>query len=74
MIGLRGLLRVAVVGFAVIVGGKALYQERDRLMTGWRDLVDGEKLKDLTEDLSVAKLLGLVGSLREYAGQFARLK
>jgi len=74
MKNLLALLKVAVVGFALFAGGKALLQNRDHLARDWRDLGGLEALKSYTQNPSVAKVLNTVGPLRELVGRFARLK
>jgi len=67
-------LRAAVVGFALIVGGRALYENRDLLRRSWKSLGGLEWLKDSEGNLSVGKVLGSVSQIREIANQLSHLK
>ncbi len=67
-------LEAAVIGFALLVGGRVLYDNRDRLKRSWRDIRKVEGLKDLTGDLSVGKILSSVGQIRNLANQFGHIK
>lgn len=74
MKGWSAYLRAAVVGFAVVEGGRALYRHRDKLKTECKRLLDAEGLKGLTSDLSLGKILNSVNSLRNVANQLGRFK
>jgi hypothetical protein len=74
MKGLLVFLRVAVIGFAVLAGGRALYRNRDKLKGSWKSAGGVETLKNYTNRLTVGRLLGSAGSLKNLAGQLARFK
>jgi hypothetical protein len=74
MRGLLAVLKVVVVGFALLAGGRALYRNRDKVKGDWKKLGGFGGAKDLTGRLSASKLLGSVGSLKNLAGQFSRSK
>jgi hypothetical protein len=71
---LLAFLRVAVVGFAVLAGGRALYRNRDKLKRDWTSFGGFEGVKGLTDNLNVGKLLGSAGSFKNLASQFTRQK
>lgn len=72
MKGLMVFLRVAVVGFALLAGGSALYRNRDKLRDSWKSLGGVEGLRGLTSRLPMGRLLDSAGSLRSLAGQLSR--
>jgi hypothetical protein len=74
MKGLLVFLRVAVVGFALLAGGRALYRNRDKLKGTMKAVGSGEALKSYADGFSVAKLLGSVGSVKNLVGQLGRFK
>ena len=74
MKGLLAFLRVAVVGFALLAGGRALYQNRDKLKGEWKTLGGSEALRGVADNLTVGKLLGSAGSLKNLAAQLSRQK
>jgi hypothetical protein len=74
MKGLMVFLRVAVIGFALLAGGRALYRNRDKLKGGWKAIRGGEVLKGYADKLTVGRLLGSAGSLKNLVGQATRFK
>ena len=74
MKGLLAFLRVAVVGFALLAGGRALYRNRDKVKGNWKAIGGSEVLKGYAGRLSVGRLLGSAGSLKNLVGQVARFK
>jgi hypothetical protein len=74
MKGLLVFLRVVVVGFAVLAGGRALYRNRDKLKGSWRNSGGLKSLKSYANRLSLGKLLGSAGSIKNLVGQVARFK
>ena len=74
MKGLLVFLRVAVVGFAVLAGGRALYRNRDKLKGDWRRVGGVEGLKSLPSKVTARNLLGSIGSIRNLATQYGRMK
>jgi hypothetical protein len=72
--GFLGLLKLLVVGVAVAAGVRAIYRNRDKLKGGWRAVGGVEGLRGYADKLSVSKLLGSVGSLRNLVGQATHLK
>jgi hypothetical protein len=74
MKGLLVFLRVAVVGVAVLAGGRALYRNRDKLKGSLMAAGGASALKSYANRFSVARLLGSAGSLKNLVGQVARSK
>ncbi len=74
MKGLLVFLRVAVIGFAVLAGGRALYRNRDKFRGSWKSVGGVAALKGYTDRLTVGRLLGSAGSLKNLTGQLARFK
>jgi hypothetical protein len=74
MKGFLGLLRLAVVGFALVAGGRALYRNKDKLKGNWKAVGGVGGLKGYTDKLSVGKLLQSVGPLKNLVSQVTRLK
>ena len=62
-------LRVAVVGIALLAGGRALYHNRDKLKRDWRTRVGSEGLRSLIGKLSMSRLRGHAGSFKALAGR-----
>ena len=74
MKGSLNLLKAVMVGFALLAGGRVLYENRDRIKRSWKNLGDLEGVQDLGSNLSVGKILGSVGQIRDIVNQFSRLK
>lgn len=66
------VLRFVVVGFALLVGGRVLYRNRDRLKREWRTSGRLKSLGNLSARLSPRGILGSVGPFRNLTGQPAR--
>jgi hypothetical protein len=72
-----GLLKLVVVGVAVVAGARAVYRNRDRLKGGWKAMGGMSGLKGYADRLSVGNLwesVGSIRSLRNLVGQAAHLK
>jgi hypothetical protein len=74
MKGLMVFFKVAAVGFALLAGGRAIYQNRDKLKGDWRSLGKSGRLKGLAGKFSANRLVGSAGSLKSLVGQVARFR
>jgi hypothetical protein len=72
--GFMGLLKVGVIGFALIAGGMAAYRYRGKLASNWRNLQGIGGIKGHAGKLSVDRLFGSVAPIKDLVGQFAHLK
>jgi hypothetical protein len=72
--GYTGLVKVGVIGFAVIAGGVAAYRYRDKLTSTWRSLKSIESIKGHAGKLSFDRISELVPPLKDLVGQYAHLR
>jgi hypothetical protein len=68
------ILKFAVIGFALLAGGRTLYRNRERLRGDWKRFSGVKGLKGIGRRLSVGNLLRSAGPVRSLAGQFSRTK
>ena len=69
-----GLVKVGVIGFAVVAGGVAAYRYRDKLAGTWKSLKNIESIKGHAGKLSLGRISELVPPLKDLVGQYAHLK
>lgn len=81
MKGWSAYLGAAVVGFAVVEGGRALYRNRDKikreceqLWDEWERIRGAGSIKDFVGDLSIGNILSSVNSVRGLVGQLGQFK
>jgi hypothetical protein len=72
--GHMGLVKVGVIGFAVVAGGVAAYRYRDKLSGTWKSLKSIESIKGHAGKLSFDRISELVPPLKDLVGQYAHLK
>lgn len=66
--GFMGLLKVGVIGFALIAGGVAAYRYKDRLAGTWKSRKGIESLKGYADRLSVGRLLDSAAFIKNLGG------
>jgi hypothetical protein len=74
MKALLGILKFAVIGFALLAGGRTLYRNRNRLGGDWMRFSGVKGQRGIGRRLSVSNLLRSAGPVRNLAGQFSRVK
>jgi hypothetical protein len=74
MKGMLGLLKVAMIGFALVAGGRALWKNKDKVMKTWNTLGGVEGIKGYADKLSVSKLIETIGPLKGLVSQMTHLK
>lgn len=72
MKGFMGLLKIGVIGFALVAGGVAAYRYKDRLAGTWKSRKAIESLKQYADRLSVGKIFDSAAFLKNIGGH-ARL-
>ena len=71
---LMGLLKVGVIGFALLAGGLAAYRYRDKVAGTWKNLKGIEGMRGHAGKLSVDRFAEAVAPLKDLSGQLSRLK
>lgn len=72
--GHMGLVKVGVIGFAVLAGGVAVYRYKDKLAGTWKSLKSIESIKGHAGKLSFDRISELVPPLKDLVGQYAHLR